>query len=132
MAQLESWKGVDPSLYVPCIPIDIRHLCSKRVPEYLGVVGNLITSNHQKEVRKALLYVYSCNMSFNTVEKPTPERPRFVFFFTGPTACGKSTVAKYVADQLNLSFLEGDDVRRNSSLMPGIYMPRNKFKKTQR
>lgn len=44
------------------------------------------------------------------VPKPTPEQPRYVFFFTGPTACGKSTVAKYVADQLNLSFLEGDDV----------------------
>ncbi|ROV87406.1 hypothetical protein VSDG_09676 [Cytospora chrysosperma] len=43
------------------------------------------------------------------VPKPTPERPRYVFFFTGPTACGKSTVAKYVADNLDLSFLEGDD-----------------------
>lgn len=44
--------------------------------------------------------------------KPTEDRPRYVFFITGPTACGKSTVAKYVADQLNLSFLEGDDVSR--------------------
>ncbi|KUI61545.1 hypothetical protein VP1G_08736 [Cytospora mali] len=43
------------------------------------------------------------------VPNPTPERPRYVIFFTGPTACGKSTIAKYVADQLNLSFLEGDD-----------------------
>lgn len=43
--------------------------------------------------------------------KPTKARPRYVFFFTGPTACGKSTVAKYVADRLNFSFLEGDDVR---------------------
>lgn len=42
--------------------------------------------------------------------KPTEDRPRYVFFFTGPTACGKSTIAKYVADQLNLTFLEGDDV----------------------
>lgn len=44
--------------------------------------------------------------------KPTEHRPRYVFFFTGPTACGKSTVAKHVADQLDLSFLEGDDVSR--------------------
>lgn len=42
--------------------------------------------------------------------KPTEDRPRYVFFFTGPTACGKSTIAKHVADKLNLSFLEGDDV----------------------
>lgn len=44
-------------------------------------------------------------------EKPTEERPRYVFFFTGATACGKSTIAKHVADNLSLTFLEGDDVR---------------------
>lgn len=43
-------------------------------------------------------------------EKPTEERPRYVFFFTGATACGKSTIAKHVADNLSLTFLEGDDV----------------------
>lgn len=42
--------------------------------------------------------------------KPTSEKPRYVFFFTGPTASGKSTVAKYVADKMNFFFLEGDDV----------------------
>ncbi|KAK2608067.1 hypothetical protein N8I77_006702 [Diaporthe amygdali] len=42
-------------------------------------------------------------------EKPTTERPRYVFFFTGATACGKSTIAKHVADNLDLTFLEGDD-----------------------
>lgn len=42
--------------------------------------------------------------------KPTEEKPRYVFFFTGPTACGKSTIAKYVADSMNFFFLEGDDV----------------------
>lgn len=48
-------------------------------------------------------------------EKPTAERPRYVFFFTGATACGKSTIAKHVADNLNLTFLEGDDVRHDIS-----------------
>lgn len=47
-------------------------------------------------------------------EKPTAERPRYVFFFTGATACGKSTIAKHVADNLNLTFLEGDDVRHKN------------------
>lgn len=46
-------------------------------------------------------------------EKPTEERPRYVLFFTGATACGKSTIAKHVADNLSLTFLEGDDVRQN-------------------
>ncbi|KAL2169161.1 hypothetical protein VTG60DRAFT_6401 [Thermothelomyces hinnuleus] len=34
---------------------------------------------------------------------------RWVWFITGPTACGKTTVAKYLADKLDLSFVEGDD-----------------------
>lgn len=46
--------------------------------------------------------------------KPTQEKPRYVFFFTGPTASGKSTVAKYVANNMNFFFLEGDDVSSNS------------------
>lgn len=51
-------------------------------------------------------------------EKPTAERPRYVVFFTGATACGKSTIAKHVADKLNLTFLEGDDVRPMPSPRP--------------
>lgn len=35
---------------------------------------------------------------------------RWIFFVTGPTACGKTTVAKCIAKRLNLTFLEGDDV----------------------
>ncbi|CAN8105339.1 unnamed protein product [Discula destructiva] len=48
--------------------------------------------------------------------KPTEQRPRYVFFFTGPTACGKSTIAKYVADRLNFSFLEGDDFHAKANV----------------
>lgn len=50
--------------------------------------------------------------------KPTAERPRYVVFFTGATACGKSTIAKHVADNLGLTFLEGDDVRPMPSPRP--------------
>lgn len=39
---------------------------------------------------------------------------RYVWFITGPTACGKTTVAKYLAEKLNLTFLEGDDVGDSS------------------
>ena len=35
---------------------------------------------------------------------------RWIWFVTGPTACGKTTIAKFVAEKLNLTFLEGDDV----------------------
>lgn len=39
----------------------------------------------------------------------------WVWFITGPTACGKTTIAKYLADKLGMSFVEGDDVRNNKS-----------------
>ena len=33
-----------------------------------------------------------------------------IWLVTGPAGCGKSTVAQYIANSLNLPFLEGDDV----------------------
>lgn len=47
---------------------------------------------------------------------------RYVWFITGPTACGKTTVAKYLAEKLNLTFLEGDDVGASILL---LCLPRN-------
>jgi predicted AAA+ superfamily ATPase len=33
-----------------------------------------------------------------------------IWLVTGPAGCGKSTVAKYLADSLNLPYIEGDEV----------------------
>lgn len=38
------------------------------------------------------------------------KKPRWIWFITGPTACGKTTVAKSLAQSLGFSFVEGDDV----------------------
>jgi len=46
------------------------------------------------------------------------QQHRWIFFVTGPTACGKTTVAKSIADKLNLTFLEGDDVSDMDCLWP--------------
>jgi len=35
---------------------------------------------------------------------------RWIWFVTGPTACGKTTVAKALAADLYFTFVEGDDV----------------------
>lgn len=33
-----------------------------------------------------------------------------IWLVTGPAGCGKSTVAKHIADSLGMSYIEGDDV----------------------
>lgn len=41
---------------------------------------------------------------------------RWIWFVTGPTACGKTTVGKFIAEKLNITFLEGDDVSATATL----------------
>ena len=40
----------------------------------------------------------------------TPHHHRHMWIITGPAGCGKSTVAQYLAQQLSIPYLEGDDV----------------------
>lgn len=39
---------------------------------------------------------------------------QYVWAVFGPAGCGKSTVAKYLADHLSLPYIEGDEVRAPS------------------
>lgn len=41
---------------------------------------------------------------------------RWIWFVTGPTACGKTTVGKFIAEKLNITFLEGDDFHPKANL----------------
>lgn len=36
---------------------------------------------------------------------------RHMWIITGPAGCGKSTVAQYLAKELKIPYIEGDDVR---------------------
>jgi len=42
--------------------------------------------------------------------------PRHLFILTGPAGCGKTTVAKYLADQFDFPFVEGDDYHSEANL----------------
>ena len=40
----------------------------------------------------------------------SPDHYEHIFLVTGPAGCGKTTVAQYLAKQLNAPYVEGDDV----------------------
>ncbi|KAK4161380.1 shikimate kinase [Cladorrhinum sp. PSN259] len=41
---------------------------------------------------------------------------RWIWFITGPTACGKTTIAKSLASRLGFTFVEGDDYHPAASV----------------
>ena len=42
---------------------------------------------------------------------PHPQHIEHIWIITGPAGCGKTTVAQYLAMELSLPYVEGDDVR---------------------
>ncbi|KAI9878105.1 MAG: hypothetical protein M1830_001864 [Pleopsidium flavum] len=40
-----------------------------------------------------------------------PHHNRHIWIITGPAGCGKTTVAQYLAKELSIPYIEGDDVR---------------------
>lgn len=42
-----------------------------------------------------------------------PEIYQHIWIITGPAGCGKTTVAKYLAHEMSLPYIEGDDVRND-------------------
>ena len=49
------------------------------------------------------------SMDSNKSCSASPQHRR-IWIVTGPAGCGKSTIAKYLAKQFDLPFLEGDEV----------------------
>ncbi len=41
-----------------------------------------------------------------------------IWIITGPAGCGKTTVAQYLAKELSLPYVEGDDVRHAIDSLP--------------
>ena len=37
---------------------------------------------------------------------------RHMWIITGPAGCGKSTIAQYIARELSIPYIEGDDVSK--------------------
>lgn len=45
---------------------------------------------------------------------------RHMWIITGPAGCGKSTVAQYLAKELSIPYIEGDDVSATRVSMPAV------------
>lgn len=63
-------------------------------------------------VRKTQLLKMGENTQTSDVVSHTtsPDHYEHIFLVTGPAGCGKTTVAQYLAKQLNAPYVEGDDV----------------------
>ncbi|RKL15108.1 hypothetical protein BFJ70_g15569 [Fusarium oxysporum] len=48
--------------------------------------------------------------------KPVPKGHRWILFVSGPTASGKTSVAKFIAEKLDLKFVEGDDFHPKTNI----------------
>ena len=42
---------------------------------------------------------------------------RHMWIITGPAGCGKSSIAEYLAKELSLPYIEGDDVRVSTTVL---------------
>ncbi|KAF2088864.1 carbohydrate kinase [Saccharata proteae CBS 121410] len=51
-----------------------------------------------------------------TNSMPLPPHHRHIWIVTGPAGCGKSTVAKFIAEQLNTPYIEGDEFHPKSNI----------------
>ncbi|KAI9674784.1 MAG: hypothetical protein M1817_001688 [Caeruleum heppii] len=45
-----------------------------------------------------------------------PKRHRHIWIITGPAGCGKSTVAQFLAESLQLPYIEGDEFHRPANI----------------
>ena len=54
---------------------------------------------------------HTANTSVNTVNGArTSPHHRHMWIITGPAGCGKSTIAQFLAKELSIPYIEGDDV----------------------
>ncbi|KAF4979191.1 hypothetical protein FZEAL_4564 [Fusarium zealandicum] len=49
-------------------------------------------------------------------EKVVPKGHRWILFVSGPTASGKTSIAKHLAETLDLKFVEGDDYHPKTNI----------------
>ncbi|KAL2154032.1 hypothetical protein VTH82DRAFT_2708 [Thermothelomyces myriococcoides] len=62
----------------------------------------------------ALSNSVTSNVGTSAAERPVKDQ--HIWLVTGPAGCGKSTVAKHIADSLHLPFIEGDEYHPKANI----------------
>lgn len=71
---------------------------------------------------------YTAPTSVQQVNGAAPSPPhRHMWIITGPAGCGKSTVAQYLAKELSIPYIEGDDVSGRAVLHSWLVADRASF-----
>jgi hypothetical protein len=60
----------------------------------------------------------STTRSNGTIHQAQPDAHHHLWIVTGPAGCGKSTVGEFIAETMNLPFIEGDMVRPSPLPLP--------------
>ncbi|KAA8893345.1 P-loop containing nucleoside triphosphate hydrolase protein [Sphaerosporella brunnea] len=75
--------------------------------KYESAAGSLLASPTTNTSPHNLGKVLSC---------ASPKPARYIWIITGPAGCGKSSVARFLAKQLDLPYIEGDDYHPQSNI----------------
>lgn len=85
--------------YDPPMPANKGH---KDTPNVLTVTNGAVTTLPPSSKPNG-----SAAMSTTT---SIPQKHHHIWLVTGPAGCGKTTIAEFLASQLNLPYIEGDAV----------------------
>lgn len=61
-------------------------------------------------------------VSRQQMNPPSASDTQHIWVVTGPAGCGKSTVGRVIQQELQVPFLEGDDVSTFPDILPTVYI----------
>lgn len=87
------------------IPIIFTMLSAEHVPR-LHLIRSISPVRKTKPIRMEA----AKSGPDGVIHATLPDHFEHIFLVTGPAGCGKTTVAQFLAEQMNAPYVEGDDV----------------------
>jgi len=107
MLQILKWHklGPNPSRVV----LSLRCSQTKKFPSTGLYIKMLSTDKRTRPFGPTLVKNHKAINSIHMNNFPKQEQHQHIWIITGPAGCGKTTVAQYLAAELALPYIEGDD-----------------------